>query len=160
MIGQARDRAGALIPVVARYTISTRRSELRLEPMLSYRFGARGEYIVSAGVRTGYLLAGTYEQREGIASPDNAIYADGSRQRNESAGALRELNPVQIGISAGISYEIPFSEGVLLRPELGGSLGITSPVVGAGWHPHELRAGISLLYSPPGEQSSPLQQGD
>ncbi len=157
-IGAAAGSSGEVVPIIARYTVETRRNEIRLEPMLSYRFG--GSVMALAGGRAGYLLGGTYRQREGIASPGNATYADGSRERNATGGDLRETNAFQAGISAGIAAEIPFSGGWFLRPELVGSLGLVSPVASTGWRPHELRAGISVLYSLEAEQSTPLEQGN
>lgn len=157
-IGAAIDRSGEVVPIIARYTVETQRNEIRLEPMLSYRFGK--SFMALAGGRVGYLLGGTYQQSEGIASPGNATYGDGSRERNVTGGDLRETNSLQAGVSAGVAAEFPFSGGLLLRPELVGSLGLISPVASTGWRPHELRAGFSVLYSPALEQSTPLEQGN
>lgn len=157
-IGAAADRSGEIVPIIARYTVETRRTEIRLEPMLSYRFG--GSFLALAGGRAGYLLGGSYRQREAIASPGNATYSDGSRERNATEGDLRETNALQGGVSAGIAAEVPLSGGVLLRPELVGSLGLIAPVASTGWRAHELRAGISILYAPAAEQSTPLEQGN
>jgi hypothetical protein len=156
-IGQAIDPAGKIMPVFSRYTVDTKVSELRLEPMARYYLG-KLPLTIGIGARLGFLMAATYEQKETIASPSAATFEDGSKERNNTSGDLAETSGLQVGIKLGLAYDLMLAQTITVRPEIAGMLSLTSPVQGITWNPHELRLGVAILFTPALQQSTPLQQ--
>jgi hypothetical protein len=159
-IGSASDPAGNIRQITSRYTIETTISELRLEPAANFYIGPTLPLMFSLGLKLGFQMSGSYTQKEEIASPSGATFADGTRQRNNTAGDLEQTSKIGAGLSLGIGYDIPLSPTFSLRPQVSGVLGLSSPVQGVSWSPHEVRFGISALFTPEQTQSSPLQPVD
>lgn len=157
-IGSASDPAGTIHPVVSRYGITVRLSEMRVEPSASFWPSTSVPVLVSLGARLGYVFGGTYDHREDLVAPSGATFRDGSTVRNTGAGDITEVRTLQMGLSLGVAYDIPMSPTLSLRPEIGGLLGLQSPVNGVQWKANEVRLGVSLLYMLPREGSSPLQE--
>jgi hypothetical protein len=155
-IGPAIDRSGTVSDVIDSYTIKTTISELRLEPSVTYQVGVDVPLVVSLGAKLGLLMSSTYEQSEGVSSPAGATFADGSTQRNTNSGDLTETSGLLAGIDLGIGYDIWVGQTIVLRPEVSGMLALGSPVSGVTWSPHELRGGLSILYTPMAAHSTPL----
>jgi hypothetical protein len=156
-IGQAIDPSGNILPVFSRYTVDTKVSELRLEPMARYYLGNL-PLTLGIGAKLGFLMGATYDQKETIASPSAATFEDGSKERNSNSGDLAETSGLQVGIKLGIAYDVMLAQTITLRPEIGGMLALTSPVQGVTWNPNELRLGLAILFTPALQQSTPLQQ--
>jgi hypothetical protein len=156
-IGQAIDPSGNIMPVFSRYTVDTKVSELRIEPMGRYYLG-KLPLTLGFGARVGILMGATYEQKEEIASPSAATFEDGSKQRNNNSGDLAETSALQMGLKLGLAYDVMIAQTITLRPEISGMLSLTSPVQGITWNPHELRVGLAVLFTPALQQSTPLQQ--
>jgi hypothetical protein len=156
-IGQAIDPSGNILPVFSRYTVDTKVSELRLEPMARYYIG-KLPLTLGIGAKLGFLMGATYDQQETIASPSAATFDDGTKVRNTTSGDLAETSAMQVGIKLGIAYDMMIGQTITLRPEIGGMLSLTSPVQGITWNPNELRLGLSILFTPALQQSTPLQQ--
>lgn len=62
-----------------------------------------------------------------------------------------------LGLQAGVAWHVPLSGGLALRPSLLATLGLTDNATDVTWKSHALRLGLSLLYSPEKEGSTPLQ---
>ncbi|MBS1911187.1 MAG: outer membrane beta-barrel protein [Bacteroidetes bacterium] len=156
-IGQAANAAGEPVPVVAHYALTSRLSELRIEPAVAYWLSSEVPLHLRLGLSMGYILGGTYDYKEQIASPGGATFGDGSTTRNAQSGDVTDLRKLQLGLTAGIGYEIGLGGALALRPELSALLGFQSPVNGLTWSPTEIRLGLSVLYTLPHEESSPLE---
>ncbi|HVZ38401.1 MAG TPA: outer membrane beta-barrel protein [Candidatus Kapabacteria bacterium] len=156
-IGQTANAAGEPVPVVAHYALTGRLSELSIEPAVAYRLSSEAPLHLRLGLRMGYLLGGTYDYEEQIASPGGATFGDGSTTRNPQSGDMTGLRKLQMGLTAGIGYEIGLGGSLALRPELSALVGFQSPVNGLTWKPSEIRLGLSVLYTLPHEESSPLE---
>lgn len=155
-IGPAIDRSGTVSDVIDSYTIKTTISELRIEPSVTYQVSVDAPLVVSLGAKLGLLMSSTYEQSESVTSPAGASFADGSTQRNTNSGDLTETSSMLAGISLGVGYDFWVTPTIILRPELSGMLALGSPVSGITWSPHELRGGISILYTGLAAHSTPL----
>jgi hypothetical protein len=155
-VGQSIDPNGQVVTDIDTYTIDATLTSLRVEPMVTYQVGPTFPLLVELGVNLGLQMSGTYDQSEKISSPANARYIDGTTERNVSSGDLTDRSGLTAGISLGLGYDIHLSSEISLRPELSGLLGIGSPVSNVTWSPHEVRFGLSLLYTIPPEAPNPL----
>lgn len=104
------------------------------------------------GVRFGFPLSGTYEQKEEILKPaDKGTFVDGTRLRNQSSGNIPELNGLQISLNLGFSYELPLNRKrwLFLVPEIFYGYNFTNIVKEVDWTLHSLRLGASIKYRTP-----------
>jgi len=155
-LGMVSDQSGELHPAVSRYGIDASVMELRLEPTASYWLSKKTPLVFSVGARLGVELGATYDYAERLVSPAGATF-NGSPERGAMSGDVAEKNAIQAGLLAGLGYDLPIGPTITLRPELTGVVSLTSPVKSVDWKAHELRLGLSVLYSLPKAQSSPLQ---
>jgi outer membrane protein OmpA-like peptidoglycan-associated protein len=107
------------------------------------------------GLDVGMLLVGEYSAAETIIQPDGAgtfIDAEGndthSRVRNASSGEIPNASQLRLGARGGISYGFPLDAAgtLILAPEVGYSLGLTSIAGGLAWRVNALRFGASLTF--------------
>lgn len=154
-IGSAADEQGRVESVIAAYTVETTISTLLVEPSAQYRIGALD---LNLGLSLGYTLGGDFSQSERIASPSDARYADGTSERNVSAGSFASdnLSALRGGVTIGAGYEIAVSPLITVVPEISYLVALGSPVRDVDWSPNELRGGISILFAPAPLQSNPL----
>lgn len=157
VIGEAANAGGQPVPITTRYMLKTSLTEMRIEPSVAYWLSSEVPLHLRLGLRLGYMLGGTYDYKEQIASPGGATFGDGSDTRNPQNGDIAGMRKLQFGVTAGVGYEIGLGGALAIRPELSALLGFQSPVSGLTWKPSEVRFGISLLYSLPHEESSPLE---
>lgn len=155
-LGMVSDQSGDLHPAVSRYGIDASVSELRLEPTASYWLSQKTPLVFSVGARLGFELGATYDYAERLVSPAGATF-NGSAERGATNGDLEEKNAIQAGVLLGLGYDLSLSPTITLRPELTGVMSLTSPVKSVDWKAHEVRFGVSVLYTLPRTQSSPLQ---
>lgn len=144
--------SGALQDLLVGYRSTIDRTELRLEPVV--RWHPMSPIHISAGIIGALPLSMKYDQRERLVAPQGATYLDGSGERVEGGGRL-DGSP-WLGVTAGIGVDLDIGGRTLLRPELGGVLAVTRPVEAIDWKPHELRAGLSVLFGAIGRESTPV----
>lgn len=156
-IGQSIDRNGTITPDIDTYTIDATLSSIRIEPMAYYQMSSSFPLLVEIGANVALLTSATYEQRERITSPSNARFIDGTTERNVSSGDIGDKSSLGVGLSLGLGYDLPLSNTISIRPEVAGLLALTSPVSGVTWSPHELRFGISLMYTAQPSAPTPLE---
>ena len=158
-IGDAVTIGGEVSPVVDLYQLDLSTGAIVFEPALRYYVGADLPLVVSLEGSVGYLLSTSYSQKETIDSPSGATYSDGTSQRNVTSGDIPggDAAGMITAIGIGIGYDVPLSPTLRLRPQIEWQFGLNSPVSGVSWNPNRARFGISLLISPPAEQSTPLR---
>jgi hypothetical protein len=156
-LGSASDPSGNLQPVVTGYTIEAKVTEVRIEPVATLWLSQKTPLMVSLGARVGVLMGGTFNHVEKLVTPAGGTFGDGSAERNRMEGDLQDKNALQAGLVLGLGYDFALSPIFSIRPELSGTLGLTSPVNGVDWKGHEVRFGVSVLYTLPKEGPSPLQ---
>jgi hypothetical protein len=123
---------------------------------VQYHVGPSFPLILQVGASVGMLMSAEYTQKESIQSPSSARYIDGSRERNISSGSIEEKSGIGLGLSLGLGYDLRLTPAVSLRPEVSGLLGLSSPVSGVSWSPHELRFGLSFVYTVAPSGPTPL----
>jgi hypothetical protein len=158
-IGSASDEQGRIEPVMADYIVETTIQTLLIEPTAHYRVSSVN---LNLGLSIGYTLGGSFTQREKLVSPSDAQYIDGTTERNINDGtfASENLSALRTGLTIGAGYEIPITPLITLIPEVSYLVALGSPVKDVDWNPNEIRAGISLLFSPAPLISNPLEPGE
>lgn len=118
---------------------------LTIEPAIEYRLGGLG---LQAGLRTGLVMNGTYDQRETIADPSIPYtYDDGSEVNNASSGPINDLSGFQFGIVLGARYHVPIAGRLELVPHIAFAPFFTDMVTNVPWSVSTIRGGLSLLYA-------------
>ena len=158
-IGQSISPTGELSEIISRYSIDAGLTTLVLEPTLLYQLSESTPLIIGVGPAAGFLIGGTYDQKEEIASPSGAQYADGRTERNVRSGEIEETKGLNLGATLSLAYDISITPVISFRPEISGTLGLTKPVTDVSWKQHMFRGGISLLFNPSAKYSSPLGPG-
>ena len=105
---------------------------------------------VSLAPRIGLPIAKSFEQRETVVRPDNAVFiVDGVRtqERILSSGQLLSPSATIVGASASIESFIQLSDRLALVPRVSADMIFTSLVADATWNTFGVRAEIGLRLS-------------
>jgi outer membrane protein OmpA-like peptidoglycan-associated protein len=105
---------------------------------------------VSLAPRIGLPIAKSFEQRETVVRPENAVFiVDGVRtqERILSSGQLLSPSATIVGASASIESFIQLSDRLALVPRVSADMIFTSLVADATWNTFGVRAEIGLRLS-------------
>lgn len=105
---------------------------------------------VSIAPRIGLPIAKSFEQRESVVSPDNAVFiVNGVRtqERILSSGQLLSPSTMIVGASASLESFIQLSDRLALVPRVSADMIFTSIVADATWNTFGVRAEIGLRLS-------------
>lgn len=105
---------------------------------------------VSIAPRIGLPIAKSFEQRESVVSPDNAVFiVNGVRtqERILSSGQLLSPSTMIVGASASLESFIQLSDRLALVPRVSADMIFTSLVADATWNTFGVRAEIGLRLS-------------
>lgn len=105
---------------------------------------------VSFAPRIGLPIAKSFEQRESVVTPDNAVFiVDGVRtqERILSSGQLLSPSTMIVGASASLESFIQLSDRLALVPRVSADMIFTSVVADATWNTFGIRAEIGLRLS-------------
>jgi len=142
--------AGTPVPALIEHTLASRVSSVGLEPLLGYRLF--GGFRIHAGGRLGYVLGKRFDQKETLIEPaSTGTFENDMRTRNERTDKdIPDASVLYAGAMAGLSYRLPLSNDGLLQlaPEAYYTRGLTKVVEGLDWRMNDVRAGLSLIYSP------------
>ncbi|MFC2129865.1 OmpA family protein [Bacteroidota bacterium] len=106
---------------------------------------------LAAGMKFGFFLQKTFEQKEVIIDADDIAFIDTkSRIRNHLTGEIPDLSGMITFLTAGIKYKLPMNrEGTLfISPELFCDIGLNSIQKDSSWNIISPRIGISVVYYP------------
>ena len=124
-------------------------SAIQLDPSLLYYLT---EHLgVRLGPGLGYVLGGSYEQREVLVEPEDiGVFENNKRMRNEFAGDIPELNRLLISGNLAVGYDLPLnSEGTLLAtPEFQYSHGFSTLLKDSSWSVDQFRLGVAITFGP------------
>ena len=122
-------------------------SAVLFEPSLGWRlspgFGLRG------GIGIGYVLGGTFDQREVLVKPEETgLFENNRRTRNEFEGDIPDLNRLLLSAHLGVGYDFPLNEegSLLATPEIGYSRGFSPIVIDSSWSVDQLRVGVAVTF--------------
>ena len=155
-IGQSISPSGELSPIFSRYTIDAGLTTIALEPTLLFQVSPNVPLTIGIGPTVGFLLGATYDQKEEIASPTEARFADGRTERNVRSGDIEETAGLNLGGTLTLAYDIRITPVISIRPELAGTLSLNEPVTDVTWKQNLFRGGISILFNPSSRTSNPL----
>jgi hypothetical protein len=136
---------GTTADATSEYTINASIGALSIEPLVSYRIVAGLQAYL--GVRLNVVTGNSFDQRETLLAPtDGGFDQNRNRSRNIRTGAIPQLQSLWFSGVAGLGYDIPLSDALVLSPEAFYSLGLNQIVQGINWNMNTLRGGISLRY--------------
>ena len=136
---------GTTAEATSEYTINASIGALSIEPLVSYRIVAGLQAYL--GVRVNVVAGNSFDQRETLIAPsDGGFDQSRNRSRNIRTGAIPQLQSLWFSSVAGLGYDIPLSDALVLSPEAFYSLGFTQIVQGINWNINTVRGGISLRY--------------
>jgi outer membrane protein OmpA-like peptidoglycan-associated protein len=131
------------------HSLSGDLSQISIEPLALYEVAP--DLSLAGGLTIGYVLSGTYEQKEYLATPTNAVFETGTRTRNSVSGDIQELNSLSLGVTVGARYDLALNADrtIFLTPEVLFTYVPTAVASGVSWNAHQLRGGMVLSFVPP-----------
>lgn len=129
------------------HTLKPRVTTLMFEPNVA--FNPVAALTLGVGVQIGYAASSSFEQTETLLSPDNIVFENGSRVRNQRSGEIPTQNTFQVAVTGRIGYEWALDQigQITLGPELSYSHALTNVVDGINWKTNALRLGVIFRYS-------------
>lgn len=124
--------------------------QIGIEPMIGYR--VTPEIALRGGIMAGYVLSGTFDQKETLVDPPNGTFESGQRTRNVLTDAdIKNLSSFAFGITIGASYDLPLNtDGTMfLSPEILLTYRPLNLVNDVDWNVTHIRAGLALTIIPP-----------
>lgn len=116
---------------------------ISFEPTIGYQFVDR--FWGNAGVRVGYLIGPTYQQQETLYQPEGYTFLDGSAVRNQSSGAIPDVNSIQMHAVLGLSYELFTRSTFSISPEVRYYLPLTK-ISSVDWTVQSFQIGAQFRY--------------
>lgn len=132
------------------HILNSKLSSITFEPAAMYNVYDR--LNVFAGFNIGFVMLSQYSQREQITNPpDRGTFMDGRRIQNEFSGEIPDALKFNLGLKAGISYELPLNkkEWLFIAPEVFYTYNITPVVSGLKWNVHTINMGLAFKYIEP-----------
>ncbi len=154
-IGQTLLPGDNLSPVVTRYSIDASLFSISVDPHLLIR-PSGSDLIVTLGPSFEFPISSNYEQMESLVKPSETNFSDGRSERNVQSGSIESISGMLLSLGLGLSYDIPVSDVISLRPFISGSLGLSKPISEIDWSSHALRLGLSAMLRPTTVESNPL----
>jgi len=124
-------------------------TQVSIEPLLVYRATRSLNFL--GGLTLGFVLDGTYDQKETLEQPSQATFTGGSKIRNALVGDIPELSSIALGITLGVSYDLAINADrtLFLSPEVLFTFSPTGVAKDVSWNIHQLRAGLAVNFIPP-----------
>lgn len=132
-----------------RHDLSADFSQISVEPLIAYH--ATQSLNLLGGLTLGYVVTGTFDQKETLESPSEATFAGGSKTRNARSGDITDKSSVALGLTFGVSYDLALNADrtMFISPELLFTVSPLGLVKDVSWSVQQLRAGIAVNFIPP-----------
>jgi outer membrane protein OmpA-like peptidoglycan-associated protein len=129
------------------HTLTTDLSNIRIEPMIKYRFFNR--FSLYGGLSAGIRFDKSFTNDEIIKSPLGATFKSGLNTRSGIDTEKEDKLGLQAAIQVGFSYDIPlnYNGKYLLIPEIMFSTGFSDITNTITWDANSFKLGFSLMYS-------------
>ncbi len=138
------------VPVTVEHYLLPKLLGVYLEPVAMYRF--YDDFWVTFGINFSYLILTKLDQREKIIAPDNIVFIDGKKERNEYFDLeIPEAKKFQIRPTIGFSYDISLFENAFISPQIRFAIPIQN-LSNVDWKISYLNFGIGIrfpIYPPP-----------
>ncbi|MBL0322334.1 MAG: OmpA family protein [Ignavibacteria bacterium] len=105
---------------------------------------------LTAGVRGGYMMSATFDQKETLLAPEGYTFLDGTTVRNAAAADIPNANSLQLHGVVGIGYELQTRSNISIVPEVRYFLPITQ-VSDVDWKVQSFQIGVNVrfgMYTP------------
>ena len=113
------DGNGNIVPLVRRHSLAIKAPALNADLLANVIIG---NFRVFGGGTAGLLLSPTWESASTILAPGNVTFGNNRRDTMFlPETAIPEAKTMQLGLTAGIGYDIPLSPKLILAPELHGT---------------------------------------
>jgi outer membrane protein OmpA-like peptidoglycan-associated protein len=139
-----KNESGGVVPLVRSHILNSTLPSITSDLLLNYRLG---DFHVFGGGTFGLLLFPTWSSSSNILSPSNVTFGNNRRDTLFfPEQSIANASSSQIGISAGVGYDIPLSKKMILVPELSGTLPVSSLITTSDWKQTVVAFGISLRF--------------
>ena len=130
-------------PVNVEHTLNAALPMIVLEPTIGFR--VFDLLWISGGVRAGYLLASTFEQKETLIDPVGYTFLDGTTVRNAAQDNIPNANALQVHGVVGLGYELLIRSGISVVPEVRYYLPLTK-VSDVEWQVQTFQLGVNVQF--------------
>ncbi|MBC8125510.1 MAG: OmpA family protein [Candidatus Kapabacteria bacterium] len=130
-------------PVNVEHTLDASLPMIILEPTIGFR--VLDLLWISGGVRAGYLLASSFDQKETLIEPAGYTFLDGSTIRNAAQDDIPNVNAIQLHGVVGLGYELMTRSGISIMPEVRYYLPLTK-VSDVDWQVQTFTLGVNVRF--------------
>ncbi len=133
-----------VVDVAVDHTIDSKIDIISFEPIFKMKF-LHG-FIASFGLKAGYIVTGTMNQKEQLISPENVTFLDGRTIQNDYYNIeIPNKNSILLFGMVGLGYELPIGRNTYLIPEIKYYIGFIN-VTSVNWKPNHLQLGASIKF--------------
>lgn len=158
-----------VVDVITENTINAKIGFFEINPEIRYIIIPKlinGPLRAAAGLRFAFPISGSFEQREGIKSPENAVFnINGLRTRGREIadGSINTLNNLLFGFNLGLENLLSIGNGNYLSQQIAFDYFIGNIVSDADWSTYALRFDLGLRFSiksvpPPIIEPEPIRE--
>ncbi|MBI5325829.1 MAG: OmpA family protein [Ignavibacteriae bacterium] len=130
------------------HTLDASISSISIIPQVNMRLG--DQLKASAGLRIGFLMEKSFNQKEVLLSSWGYFPETGTRTRHDTSGDIPDANSVELALVTGLSYDLPISQSFewFLVPEVNYTIGITNIAAVDKWTINTFGSSIGIKYAP------------
>ncbi|MDC1068298.1 hypothetical protein OAQ99_03985 [Candidatus Kapabacteria bacterium] len=100
------------------------------------------DFFISLDI--GFAISGKYSQREDAVSPEDYLFENNSRVRDESTGDVNDLNSLYFGFSGGLKYNALEIGNLDLIPEISYRYSALPVVNSLDWNVSSINLGLAI----------------
>ena len=156
-IGYALEGSGDNARVVegtSQHELNTSFSSIEILPRIEFYPSEDLGFGLHAVIDAAIPLSGTYDSKETLISPSNAVYSDSrSKIRNVTSGDITNLSGFMMSAGIGAHWDFQMSDNWWLTPELTYLYGfsqvadVSDQGADASWKVSSLRLGLAIAYA-------------
>jgi outer membrane protein OmpA-like peptidoglycan-associated protein len=139
---------GSLVRMESEYELRTSLDYVTLDVMALWYVA--GGFFVAAGPQIGFNTRASFEQAEVILEPSFLQFTQGGRERTFLASTFEQNGTsanLRIALATMIGYDLRVHPSIVVTPELGYNLGITSVLNTNDWKVSALRGGVTVSWA-------------
>ncbi len=132
-----------------RHNLNADFSQISIEPLVAYH--ATQSLSLLGGITAGYVLNGTFDQKETLESPSEATFVGGSKTRNAVNGDIPGKSSIALGLTLGVSYDLALNADrtLFISPEVLFTVSPLGVAKDVSWSVQHIRAGLAISFIPP-----------
>ncbi len=139
-----KNENGEVVPLVRSHILNANLNSLNTDLFLNFH---SGNFHFFGGGTFGLLMSPEWSSSSEILSPSNVTFGNNRRDTLFfPEQSIANAASSQLGISAGIGYDIPLSKRAILVPELSATLPLGSLISTSEWKQTIVALGVSLRF--------------